>query len=220
MATSRVVVFQALGHGQPPAATALDELKQQAGFQRAFFGVKMEDPETGILCTEWSSTATALSGYRDSGLVPSSSSSSSSPSPSLGGGGAKEMLVFAAAAAAETAAEAGQHGGHEQGGWRSVLGAPCTEVFTAYGVEEGFVGNVGRFVSCVDADPPEGYRGAAVFGDGNGDGEKVVRMVIGWASREAHLVAKEGSGAIRENIHELRVLRRAVDLFHVAFREL
>jgi hypothetical protein len=85
--------------------------------------------------------------------------------------------------------------------WHLVLGAPCTEVFTAFGVEEGFAENVGRFVGAVDGDAPEGYRGAA-FGesvdleeDGNGDGgEKAVRMVIGWTSREAHLEAKGKPG--------------------------
>jgi hypothetical protein len=101
--------------------------------------------------------------------------------------GAHETLAFAAS---------------PQQGWRSVLRAPCTEVFTAFGVEEGFAENVRRFVGAVDGQPPEGYRGAA-FGEGvgledgneNGDGEeKAVRMVIGWTSREAHLEAKGKPG--------------------------
>jgi hypothetical protein len=50
MATSPVVVFQAVGQNQL-AAAVLNELKEQEGFQRALFGVKMEDPETGVLCT-------------------------------------------------------------------------------------------------------------------------------------------------------------------------
>ena len=51
MAASPVVVFQALGRNQEPATAVLDDLKRQEGFQRALFGVKMEDPETGVLCT-------------------------------------------------------------------------------------------------------------------------------------------------------------------------
>lgn len=137
--------------------------------------------------------------------------------------------------------------------------APCTEVFTAFGAEDGFMGNVWRFVSALDVRPPEGYEGAAV-GEGiqvgldeDRGGEAVVRMVIGWVSREAHLEAKGKPGgeycvtplsyrlcvrlgrgdddanhgvcvcacaAIQDNIHELRTLRRAVELFHVTFKEI
>ncbi|KAK4128205.1 hypothetical protein N657DRAFT_638629 [Parathielavia appendiculata] len=196
---SSVVVFQALSQTQAPSAAVLEELKQQSGFQRAFFGVKMEEPETGILCTEWSSVAKAARGlYCSSSL------------------GAHETLAFAVPQA-----------------WSSVLSGPCTEVFTAFGAEDGFVENVRRFVGAVDDNPPEGYRGAAVGegvgltdGDGNGNGnrggenEKLVRMVIGWTSREAHLEAKGQPGAIQDNIHELRVLRKAIDLFHVKFKAL
>jgi hypothetical protein len=54
MATPSIVVFQVLGQKQNPSETVLEELRQQSGFQGAFFGVKMEDPETGVLCTgEW-----------------------------------------------------------------------------------------------------------------------------------------------------------------------
>jgi hypothetical protein len=179
---------------------------------------------------EWSSLDTAAS-YRSSHLGTSL-------------GGAKETFAF----------EQQQQQQQQQQGWRAALGAPCTEVFTAYGVEEGFAeGNVGRFVSAVGARPPEGFRGVA-FGDsvsvpggdgddGDGEGEeRAVRMVIGWVSREAHLEAKGAAGGgeylservqdkmvvvlirwdavIQENIHELRVGRRAADLFHVQFREL
>ncbi|KAK4044536.1 hypothetical protein C8A01DRAFT_42716 [Parachaetomium inaequale] len=204
MAASPVFVFQALSQNEQPAAAVLNEFKKQEGFQRALFGVKMEDPETGVLCTEWSSAEAATS-YRSSQLGTSL--------------GAKETLAFAAAAGEQ------QQQQQQQQGWRAALGAPCTEVFTAFGVEDGFAeGNVGRFVSAVGARPPEGFEGLAfgesVQGDDGGGEERAVRMVIGWVSREAHLEAKGAPGAIQENIHELRVLRRAVDLFHVAFREL
>lgn len=74
-----------------------------------------------------------------------------------------------------------------------VFDAPCTEIFTAFGAEEGFAGNVGRFVRAVDGAPPVGYRGA-VFGESVGDGERIVRLAIGWESREAHLEAKGRPG--------------------------
>ncbi|KAK4242359.1 hypothetical protein C8A03DRAFT_11478 [Achaetomium macrosporum] len=106
-------------------------------------------------------------------------------------------------------------------GWGTVFEQPCTEVFTGFGALEGFAGNVGRFVQKMKENPPEGYRGVA-FGESVGlEGEeKAVRMVIGWTSREAHLEAKEKPGAIQDNIHELRTLRKAVDLYHVEFKEL
>ncbi|KAK4171470.1 hypothetical protein QBC36DRAFT_339894 [Triangularia setosa] len=108
----------------------------------------------------------------------------------------------------------------------AVLKAPCTEVFTAFGAEDGFEEQVGRFVTAVKGDMPEGYKGAdyggevKVDGEGGGNGEKSVRMVIGWVSKEAHVEAKGKPGAIQENIGELRTKRRGVDLFHVNFKEL
>ncbi|KAK4250824.1 hypothetical protein C7999DRAFT_28653 [Corynascus novoguineensis] len=191
MAASPVVVFQTIGQSQPPAATTLDEIKKQDGFRRALFGVKLEDPETGILYTEWSSTDAAVS-YSSSQL-----------------GNAKETFVFAVPQ-------------KHASGWQSAVAAPCTEVFTAYGAEDGFLGNLDQFLDAVNANAPEGFYGGSP-GEGvalkEGD-EKVVRGVLGWKSREAHFEAKDKPGAIQENIHLLRVMRRAVDLFHVQLREL
>ncbi|CAP69559.1 uncharacterized protein PODANS_1_12170 [Podospora anserina S mat+] len=106
----------------------------------------------------------------------------------------------------------------------AVLKAPCTEVFTAFETEEGFEEQVARFVSAVEGDKLEGYKGAdygaEVKVDGDGAGEKSVRMVIGWVSKEAHVEAKGKPGAIQENIGELRAKRKGVDLFHVNFKEL
>ncbi|KAK4190532.1 hypothetical protein QBC35DRAFT_71309 [Podospora australis] len=115
--------------------------------------------------------------------------------------------------------------------------APCTEVFTAFGAEEGFGsadGNVGRFVSGLEeTGKPEGYFGAA-FGEevalvgGGGEtggeentGRRSVRLVIGWESKDAHVKAKEQEeGAIQRYIHELRSGREAVELYHVALTQL
>ncbi|KAL2132626.1 hypothetical protein VTI74DRAFT_3565 [Chaetomium olivicolor] len=194
MAASPVIVFQALSQTQQPSATAVEEIKKQDGFQRAFFGLKMEDPETAILATEWSSREEALGYHR----------SSSSPD-------AKETLAFVPAAAREA--------------WDAAFQAPCTEVFTGFGAEEGFVANVGQFVRGVEGNRPEGFWGAAWGGSvaldekGEYDGD-VVRMVIGWTSKEAHLEAKGKPGAIQDNIELLRAKRKGVDLFHVEFGEL
>ncbi|KAG7292388.1 hypothetical protein NEMBOFW57_002423 [Staphylotrichum longicolle] len=195
--TSPVIVFQTLDQPHQPPAPALEELKKQDGLVRAFYGVKMEDPQAGVLCTEWSSRdAAARGGAKVQTQVK-----------------VNETLGFDASPSASAA-------------WERALMAPCTEVFTAFGAEDGFVGNVWRFVSALDVRPPEGYEGAAV-GEGiqvglddDKEGEVVVRMVIGWVSREAHLEAKGKPGAIQDNIHELRTLRRAVELFHVPLKEI
>ncbi|KAH6619827.1 hypothetical protein B0J18DRAFT_435101 [Chaetomium sp. MPI-SDFR-AT-0129] len=201
MAAPQVYVFQTLGQTQEPTATGLDELKNLNGFRRALFGPKLEDPNVGVLLTEWLSPEAALA-YQ-----------SSQPSTSLNiNRESKETVAITAAPGQD---------------WESALRAPCTEVFTAYGPENGYVEGTGRFVSAVDTSPAEGYKGAA-FGsgvvqrrkEGDVDEEQVVRLVLGWTSREAHLEAKGKPGAIQENIHELRSGRRAVDLFHVQFREL
>ncbi|KAK3898936.1 hypothetical protein C8A05DRAFT_18552 [Staphylotrichum tortipilum] len=191
--TSPAFVFQTLSPVQQPTATVLDEIRRREGFRRALFGVKMEDPETGVLCTEWSTPSAALS-Y------------SHPPQPST----TASALVFTTAVA-------------DAGEWHRALSAPCTEVFTAYGAEEEFEGNVARFVAEVRGRMPTGAEGAAfgvATGDGTGKEEGgTVRMVIGWESRERHVEEKGKEDAIHQNIHELRTLRRAVDLFHVAFKE-
>lgn len=55
MATLAIVVFQTLDSkhdqdGQPPAALVA-EIKKQDGLVQAFYGPKMEDAGTSVLCT-------------------------------------------------------------------------------------------------------------------------------------------------------------------------
>lgn len=91
------------------------------------------------------------------------------------------------------------------------LTAPCTEIFTAFGMEQGFDDNVARFVGAVDADKPKGYYGSA-FGKEMGEGG-AFRALLGWKSVEAHTEAKGiAGGVIQRNIHELRERRRYVFL--------
>ncbi|KAL2255540.1 hypothetical protein VTK26DRAFT_3161 [Humicola hyalothermophila] len=193
MAASPVVVFQTLASkdGQTPRVSSdlAEGIRKQDGFQGASFGLKMEDPDTGIFCTEWSSRESATSYLSSLGTSVE----------------AKETLLIAMTSPS-----------------RRALEAPCTEIFTAFGAEEGFMEAVGRFVAAVEKTPPVGYLGAQ-FGEstgGDGDGDKAVRMLLGWTSKEAHLEAKGAPGAIQDNIHELRALRKAVDLFHVQFKKL
>ncbi|SPQ18871.1 431b65df-f055-47f0-b2f0-fa0f1d8c0597 [Thermothielavioides terrestris] len=205
MAAPPVIVFQVLGQQLP--GEVCDEIKKQEGFQRACFGRKMEDPDTGILCTEWSTLEAALA-YRSSQLASSLAAAAAAPGGGGGGGDKAGTLVLSA-----------------PGPWAAVLRAPCTEVFTAFGVEDGFGANAAEFMRSLDGNPPEGYKGAA-FGESLADadvdvaGERTARMVLGWTSREAHLEAKAKPGAIQDNIHLVRTLRKAVDLFHVQFKEL
>ncbi|KAK0729362.1 hypothetical protein B0T21DRAFT_385435 [Apiosordaria backusii] len=190
--SSTVTIFQALNAESLDTEKHLPgdvvtKIKSQSGFQQGFFGHKLEDTDTWVLATEWSSPSAAKD------YITSISDHVR----------AKETLAYSF----DTA----------------VLKAPCTEVFTAFGTEEGFDEQVGRFVAAIEGNKPEGYKGAA-FGadvkvDGNGE-ERSVRMVIGWVSKEAHVEAKGKPGAIQEHIGELRTKRKAVDLFHVNFKEL
>ena len=78
----------------------------------------------------------------------------------------------------------------------AALNAPCTEVFTAHGAEPAYPAAVGAFADKVAAQPPEGYRGGAVLDsvdEVQGLG-RVVKLVIGWDSREVHLAAKGKPG--------------------------
>jgi hypothetical protein len=87
----------------------------------------------------------------------------------------------------------------------AALNAPCTEVMTAYGVEEGtFLKQCGLFMDRVDAGVgrDEGYHGYALGGETLGDVKKVdggpsgkgVVLILGWDSKEAHLQAKGKPG--------------------------
>jgi hypothetical protein len=80
------------------------------------------------------------------------------------------------------------------------LGAPCTEVVTAFGVEPQFIENCRGFAEKVDGGRVDGYHG---YGCGEvlaeiakGDEEKApaAMLIIGWDSKEAHVAAKSRPG--------------------------
>ncbi|EGS17971.1 uncharacterized protein CTHT_0059840 [Thermochaetoides thermophila DSM 1495] len=188
-----VVVFQTLAYTGPDqlSASLVDQIKQQDGFKRAFFGPKIEDRTKGVLATEWSSTAAALA-YRSSNLVASD-----------------EQLAI----------ELASPGLSEPYG--QTLDAPCTELFTAYGIEDVFVENTGKFLGLIKE--TEGFLGAQ-FGEavGRGEGEeRAARVVIGWRQKEDHDRSKaDAESAIMKNIGLIRQGRKAGDLFHVEFKQL
>lgn len=69
-------------------------------------------------------------------------------------------------------------------------------------------------MSAVDTNPAEGYKGAALGSgvvqrrkEGDVDEEQVVRLVIGWTSREAHLEAKGKPGGEYPSLLFLCLLR-------------
>jgi len=79
------------------------------------------------------------------------------------------------------------------------LDAPCTEVFTAYGAEPAFPAATAAFAAKVAAEPPAAFRGAAVCDSGDDVDAadrrgRVVKLLVGWDSREAHLAAKGKPG--------------------------
>jgi len=91
------------------------------------------------------------------------------------------------------------------------LAAPCTEVFTAYGAESGFLDNAKRFAEALGAEKPNGYFGSAV-GEGV-DGEGTVMMLLGWESVQAHGEAKGVDGGGGSSWMDVGGLPTAADGF-------
>ena len=75
--------------------------------------------------------------------------------------------------------------------------APTTEIFTAFGAESSFYGNLKLFAAKIDEEPPKtGYFANAV---GKNQGGDVLRLLIGWSSVQAHLDAKATPGGTYTN---------------------
>ena len=90
----------------------------------------------------------------------------------------------------------------------AALASPCTEIFTGYGADPAFPAAVVAFADKVAEQPPPGYHDAAVCDsvDDVKDQGRVVKLVVGWESREAHLEAKGKPG------------RECLCLFHFLLR--
>jgi hypothetical protein len=78
----------------------------------------------------------------------------------------------------------------------AVLQAPCTEIVTAYGIQDGFEKNVRDFAAKVDAEKLAGYHGGdiakvaeEISKEDGGEKGPALMLVIGWDSLEAHTTA-------------------------------
>jgi heme-degrading monooxygenase HmoA len=85
--------------------------------------------------------------------------------------------------------------------WQLPLDSPTTEVFTAYGAEPPFIGNMAEFYEKVASVPMDGFHSAAygptkqeIAKVKGGDKAPAVMLVVGWDSKEAHLAAKAKEG--------------------------
>lgn len=93
-----------------------------------------------------------------------------------------------------------------RGNLAAALDAPCTEVFTCHGVDDGFLdANMKPFAKGVDEGRPDGFHGLA-YGEfdqpaagGDLPAGPAVRILLGWDSKEAHL-AQRGEGKGRRMI--------------------
>ncbi|KAK4452997.1 hypothetical protein QBC34DRAFT_397631 [Podospora aff. communis PSN243] len=191
MSQPTVAVFDVLRMAEDTPKHGLFAIKTLPGHQKLFFGIKKEDPNSGVFCSLWTSLEDAQY-YVSKSILPNKVST----------------LLFEFDVNCDPLVP---------------LMAPCTEGFTGFGAEEGFEGNVKRFLEAVDGERVslKGYYGGVVgVGVGKDEGGGIVRLLLGWESVEAHGEAKAvEEGVILRNIHELRSLRREVELFHVEFRE-
>ncbi|AEO54144.1 hypothetical protein MYCTH_2296361 [Thermothelomyces thermophilus ATCC 42464] len=190
MAESIAVVFQTFPGREQLDPQNAKSIAEVDGYRSTLVGRKLEDPGTFVLYTEWNTTEAALN-YVNKKLFPD----------------ADKTFVFAISQS-------------QLQRWSDAVRSPTTEIFTAFGTEDGFTDNLGTFLNALDKDRPEGFHGGA-FGTGvplEGEGDdKLARAALGWESRDAHAKAKENPGVLQDNIHLVRALRRDVDLFHVQF---
>lgn len=168
---------------EPPAAWAdvTATLKSAPGVTALYSGRQVEDPSKAVLVVEWASpdafSAFAASESYTPWFASLKAVAARDPAP---------VLYKAALSASEPAA---------------ALGAPCTEVFVAYGVEPGFAAKTAEFAAGLSRDAVAGYHGNA-YGEittplaVGPDGEKgpAVTLLLGWDSKEAHLDAKGKPG--------------------------
>ncbi|GJC80039.1 hypothetical protein ColLi_02877 [Colletotrichum liriopes] len=206
---------------EPPAAWSdvTGTLKSVAGVNAVYTGTQLEDPSKTVLIVEWASPA-AFSDFAASesytpwfASLKAVSAHSSPDSP-----GVAPPLFYKVPFTADSDPPA-------------VLGAPCTEVFVAYGVDDSFVGRTAEFAKGLTEGrgSVEGFHGHA-YGEistplaveGSGDGEKgpAVTLLLGWDSKQAHLDAKAKTGPISDNIHLLRSGRKGVSMYHVSLKRI
>ncbi|KAL2158529.1 hypothetical protein VTH06DRAFT_4296 [Thermothelomyces fergusii] len=190
MAEAIATVFQTFQGREQLDPENAKSIAEVDGYRATLVGRKLEDPGTLVVYTEWNTTEAALN-YVNKKLLPD----------------ADKSFVFTVSQGQL------QH-------WSDAVRSPTTEIFTAFGTEDGFTDNLETFLNAMDKDRPEGYYGGG-FGTGvplEGESDdKSARGALGWESKDAHTRAKEKPGVLLDNIHLVRKLRRDIDLFHVQF---
>lgn len=153
----------------------LTKLKSDTSIHSIYLGQQLEKP------TRWSLIITRR---------PSSSSSSG---PSAAWTTALDALVESRSSVTAPSPHGDLH---------AALDAPCTEVFTGYGVDHDFLdANMKPFADGMVHDHPPGFHGLAYAefeqpAGGDQPAGAAVRALLGWDSKEAHLAQKgEGKGA-------------------------
>jgi len=184
---------------------SMTTVSSQEGYQRAYFGLQLESPNTTILFIDWDSVS-AHQKFTDSPAYGPFAQKLSSL-----------MEAFHLHHFQPTPFPPSIH-----------VRASCTEVATFYNTSPQFVSNVRKFIQTIEG-KAEGYLGSSFGGvveeiskHTDADKEctekgKAVMLVIGWGSKEVHMKFRESS-LFKENIHYLREGMRGVEMFHVVFK--
>lgn len=178
----------------PPASfhAVNAQLKAIPGVSKIFLGRQLEDPTKWTWAIRWK-TGAALDAFQASPTYT-------------------EWLSSLRAVVTSIATSRA----FMQGDVGAALAAPCTEVFSAYGADVGFLEKgMKPFSRCFDQSLMDGYKGLA-FGqwdpmihDGVNPPEgESASMLIGWDSKEAHL-AQRGEGKSMSIPHQNPELRMA-----------
>lgn len=162
----------------PPTTWAeiTSELQEVAGVSGLYFGSKTESPATWVLVIQWTSGAAFKAFTHSEGFKPWF---------------AKYQSVVEKDSMHQVPL------GPKAG---VALGAPCTEIFTAFGIESTFPENMGSFVKAMDAASPEGYHGIGwgiveeEIAAPTGKKGPAALMAVGWDSEDAHMRVKGSPG--------------------------
>lgn len=205
---------------EPPAAYAAvaAQLKATPGVNGVYAGPQTERPPLWTILIRWSTgdahdafvaSETYLPWLASLRAVLADGEDSSLPEdagalPAAPAGGEPPLMVHVAAGSVD-----------------APLAAPTTEVFTCYGLDDGFLdGNLRSFAEGLESGGViPGYHGLA-YGAFTNEGEgwpkgQATIMLIGWDSKEAHEAQRGEDKVIDKYIHHVRTGRQAAAMFHV-----
>ncbi|CAM1506723.1 Fc.00g063640.m01.CDS01 [Cosmosporella sp. VM-42] len=191
----------------PPASfkSAAEPLLKTPGVDGVYLGQHIEDPDLFIVIIRWASKAA------HDAFISSS-----------------ESTEWHANLRALLDAPPLQNRVHFEGNVDDVLGAPCTEICTAWGTDDGFLEERGApFSVAVDKAGLDGFHaiGWGGFEQSPLDGADVitgpaVRLILGWDSKQAHMQHKGVGSAIDQNIDYITSGRKQFDMIHVNLTKL